>query len=104
MDKNLTDFQIALRGQLLVNVPIIIISLASIFVLNTLIQNFNISVLIGTLFGWFYWKFSAAKWIKWADKNNVNHERLYKIGKKGLLIWNRKYITDVIENNQKPWF
>jgi hypothetical protein len=104
MNKELTDYQIGLKGQLLVNLPITIIILLSVLLLNSLDQNIGISILAGTFLGLFYWRFAAAKWVEWADKNNVDHDRLYNIGKSGLLIWNRNYIKEVVDNNRKPWF
>jgi hypothetical protein len=104
MDKNLTDYQIGIKGQLWINLPVTLIMIISVFVMEMLLHDFGISLIAALFFGWFYWRFSAAKWVKWATKNKIDQERLYEIGKSGWLIWSRKYIKDVVENNQKPWF
>jgi hypothetical protein len=104
MDKNLTDYEIGLKGQLWINLPVTLIMIMSVFVTEMLLHNFWISFTIALFLGWMWWKFSAAKWVKWADQNNIDHNRLYIIGKSRWLIWSKKYIKDVVENNQKPWF
>lgn len=106
-EKNkISNYQIQFRGQLYVNIPATLIILFSLFILTIYVDlSLNISVIIGGIFAWIYWTYAVKNWIKWAViENNVDYNRLYKIGKYGLLLWNRDHIKQVVENNKKPWF
>jgi hypothetical protein len=106
-EKNkISNYQIQFRGQLYVNIPATLIILFSLFILTIYVDlSLNISVIIGGIFAWIYWTYALKNWIKWAAiENNVGHERLYKIGKNGLLLWNRDHLKQVVENKKKPWF
>jgi len=104
-NNELSDFQIMLRGQMHVNVPSGLIVILTLFILTVFGDvNFKIAVLIGFALGWIYWAYAIKNWIKWAvGQNNVDQDRLYKIGKYGLLFWNKDHIAEVIENKKKPW-
>ncbi len=103
--KQLSSFEIFLRGQLSVNLPVTVIILISFFGLAIYADlSFKLSAIIGCALGWIYWSYAVKNWIKWAAiENNIDHERLYKIGKYGLLLWNRDHIKQVVENKKKPW-
>ena len=103
--KQLSNYQILFRGQMNVNVPAILIILLSLFLLTIYADlSFNLSAIIGFVLSWIYWSYAVRNWIKWAAiENNVEQERLYKIGKYGLLLWNRDHIKQVVENKKKPW-
>lgn len=103
--KEISNADIMLRGQLLVNLPAILIMMISIILLGEIFElGYRESVLISIIPGWIYWSFSIKKWIKWSLKNNVDRDRLYKIGRNGLLIWNKENIDEVADNKHKPWF
>ena len=103
-NKNLSDYDISLRGQLSVNLPVTIIILLSTFGLSMFLDvNFKISVLIGMVLGWSYWSFSVKKWIQWATKNNVDEGRLVRIGKNGLLVWGKNTVETVTKYNKTPF-
>jgi hypothetical protein len=102
--KNLSDYDISLRGQLFVNLPVTIIILFSTFGLSMFLDiNFKIAVLIGMVLGWTYWSFSVKKWIQWATKNNVDEDRLVRIGKNGLLVWSKNTVETVTKYNKTPF-
>ena len=102
--KNLSDYDISLRGQLSVNLPVAIIIIFTAFGLSMFLDvNFKIALLIGVVFGWSYWSFSVKKWIKWATKNDVEVDRLVKIGKKGLLVWSKNTVETVTKYNKMPF-
>lgn len=105
-NSQLSNYQIQSRGQMYVNVPAILIILFSFFVLTIYADlSFRLSVIIGFVLSWIYWSYAEKNWIKWAVvENNVDQERLYKIGKNGFLLWNRDHIKQVVENKKKPWF
>lgn len=103
MKEVLSDSKINLRGQLIVNIPVIGIICFSVIVFSMLIQ-FRLAVIISFVLGWLYWKYATPKWIKWAHSNDVDVDRITMIGKRGFLIWNKQYVVDVVEENKKPWF
>jgi hypothetical protein len=65
--------------------------------------NFKIALLIGMVLGWSYWSFSVKKWIQWATKNDVDVDRLVKIGKIGLLVWSKNTVETVTKCNKAPF-
>lgn len=104
--KTLSNFEILMKGQLTVNLPCLIIIFLSFYGLS-IYSNLNpkLSILIGFVLSWIYWSFSVKRWIKWAViENHIDREKLYKIGKLGLLLWNKNHIDEVVDNNKKPWF
>ena len=62
--------------------------------------NFKIAILIGMILGWSYF---VKKWIQWAIKNEVDEERLVKIGKRGLLVWSKNTVETVTKYNKTPF-
>ena len=102
--KTLSNHYILLRGQLTVNLPVILIMVITFFGLAEF-TNFTLSiyVLISFAFGWITWGFLVRNWIKWASKNNVSDDRLLKIGKPGLLVWSIHTIETVTKKNKYPW-
>lgn len=102
--KKLSDYDISLRGQLTVNLPVTLIILVIGFGLSMYLDlHFKISILIGVILGWIYWSFSVKRWIEWAIRNDVDEIRLLKIGKKGMLVWSEKTIKTVTEQNKLPF-
>jgi hypothetical protein len=102
MKKLLSNYDIWLKGQLTVNLPIIIIMLSTSSLFISVGFNFRFSIILGVVIGWFYWSFSVKKWIEWAIRNEISEDRLLKIGKRGLLIWNINTIKTVTEKNKPP--
>ncbi len=99
--EQISNTKIFIIGQLMVNLPVLLIMSSIVFLTNYYLQlKLNLSFLIGFIAGWVYWAYSVEKWIKWAFLNNVEKERIYKIGKSGLLIWNINGINR-IENKLK---
>ncbi|MGO4772650.1 hypothetical protein ACEN2I_13380 [Flavobacterium sp. W22_SRS_FK3] len=87
-DKKLSDYDIFLRGQLTVNVPVVLIIIIIGFGLSIHFDvHFKIAMLIGVILGWIYWGLSVKRWIQSAVQKNVDEERLVKIGRKGLFVW-----------------
>ncbi len=103
-NKNLSDYDISLRGQLSVNLPVTVIIILTAFGLSMFLDlNFRIALIIGVILGWCYWSYSVKKWIQWATKNDVDVDRLVKIGKRGLLIWSKGTVETVIKYNKTPF-
>lgn len=102
MKKELSTFEIIAKGHLWVNIPILFIICIVFYSIHEYFnQSFNFSLIGGTVFGWFYWDFAIKKWIKWALLNNVDSEKLYKIGIRNLLIWSRHDIKLVADKLKK---
>ncbi len=100
-ENNLTTLELINRGWLMVNIPaIIIILFVWYFLANYLNLNGKVSAIIGGASGWIYWEYFIIKWIKWALDNNVNLDRLLKIGKRSLLLWNSSEIDKVISKRK----
>lgn len=97
----LSTFEIVFKGYLWVNIPIIVIALLVWYFL-LLFFNFSssISILIGTSIGWIYWELTIKKWVKWALDNNVEPDRLLKIGQLSLLLWNKSTIDKVLNEKK----
>jgi hypothetical protein len=99
--KELSTIEIVNRGWLLVNIPSIIIILVVWFCLAAYLEiNGKISAIIGGALGWIYWEFTIKKWIKWALDNNVEPDRLLKIGQFSLLLWNSRQIDKILKENK----
>jgi hypothetical protein len=102
--KKLSDYDISLRGQLMVNLPVTLIILMIGFGLSMYFDlHFKISIIIGVVFGWIYWGFSIKKWIEWAVENGVDEDRLVKIGKRGMLVWSKNTVETVTKHNKTPF-
>lgn len=101
-NKKTTDLELVIKGLLMVNLPVFIIIITGWL---TSITYFNVSnyasILIGGALGWIYWELTIKKWVKWALEKNVEPERLLKVGKLSLLLWNSKQIDKVLEQKQK---
>jgi hypothetical protein len=87
------DSEIVLKGFTWVNLPVIIIIFSSLFLILSFTDlNFNKSVIVAGAIGWIYWEIAVMKWIKWALKNQVEKDKLFKLGQKSFLLWSRKKI------------
>mgnify|MGYP006188956585 CR=1 FL=1 len=87
-NSQLSNLKLVLSGQLIVNIPVIIIILSSMYILSEITKfNFTERVLIGGAIGWIFWEFASRYWIKWSLKQGVEKERLLKIGVSCLVLW-----------------
>ena len=103
-NKSLTDFDVLIKGQLTVNLPIITIMILVFGGLGEFTDfPFFRNILISFIIGWIFWGFLVKKWIKWAKNNDISDERLLKIGKPGLLVWSIHTIETVTKHNKYPW-
>lgn len=100
-NKELSTIEIVFKGYLQVNIPITLIILITWYCLVTYLEiSGKIGAIIGVVIGWIYWEFTIKKWVKWALDNNVEPDRLLKIGQLSLLLWN-KSIIDKVLNEKK---
>lgn len=98
---DLSTFEIVLKGYLWVNIPIIVMALIIwYFLMSYFNLSSSISIIIGTSVGWIYWEFAIKKWVKWALDNNVEPDRLLKIGQFSLLLWNSRQIDKILKEKK----
>ena len=99
--KKISSIELANRGWLLVNIPSITIILIVWYCLAAYLGiNGKISAIVGGALGWIYWELTVKKWIKWALDNNVEPDRLLRIGKLSLLLWNSRQIDEVLNKKK----
>lgn len=99
--KRLSTIEIVNRGWLWVNIPATIIILIVWYCSVAYLEiNGKISAIIGGALGWIYWEFTIKKWIKWALDNNVEPDKLLKIGQFSLLLWNSRQIDKIIKEKK----
>lgn len=103
MDNKISDYKLLLKGQLIVNIPIILIMIGSFLLLTYTPFSFFKNVFISFVIGWVSWSFLVKFWILWAKKQGVSDEQLLKVGKPGFLVWNMNTIKTVTEKNKHPW-
>ena len=94
----ISEREIARNGFLKVNLPILIIIFGSWFILMySNYFGFQSCAIISCLIGWIYWEFAVAKWIRWSLSQVIEKEKLYKIGKRNLLVWSEFKINKIAE-------
>ena len=72
-------------GELMVNIPLIMIIFIMILLLGEIGFTWNIAFIVSAVLGWFVWNKLLKIWMGWAYKNNIEPERLFKLGKIGLI-------------------
>lgn len=103
MDKNkVSIYNLMLRGWITVFIPVTLIMIVTlIFLYNFINLNYIISVIISISLAWYYWRFSIKKWIVWAHQNEIATDRIYKIGKRSLLLWKKDTVLDALINEEE---
>lgn len=100
-NKEFSTIEVILKGYLWVNIPITLIILITWYCLITYFEiNGKTSAIIGVVIGWIYWEFAIKKWVKWALNNNVESDKLLKIGQFSLLLWNKSTIDKVLNEKK----
>jgi hypothetical protein len=90
----LSSAKIILVGELMVNLPVTAIIILTAFILGQFGLGWNVSVILGVGIGWFCWGKLITKWKNWAVDQNVDRERLLRLGKLGLINFYRYKIFD----------
>lgn len=94
--ENTNKSDIANKGFVRVNLPVIIIIFGSWFILMySNYFSFKECAIISGVFGWIYWEFAIVKWIRWSLSQGIDKTELYKIGKRNLLVWSEYKIEKV---------
>jgi len=91
-----------MKGYLWVNLPVTAITL-TVWLGLLLIFNVNyiICLFLGILAGWYFWAYSIKKWIKWAAANNIDKDKILKIGRFSLLLWNSSTVENALTDEKK---
>lgn len=79
----------------MVNLPVTIIIILTALLGFQLGLGWSISLLLGSGVGWYFWGKLITRWKDWAVSNNVERERLFLLGKIGLLNFSSDKIFDV---------
>lgn len=90
----ISSLKIILKGELLVNLPVIGVIISTIFILVQLGFPFSIACIISSASGWYTWGKLMNKWKSWGEENDINKERMFKLGKIGLINFYRNRIFD----------
>ena len=93
-NRKISGARIILVGNLIVNLPVIVAIPGSAYLLFLTGLNWTLSVLAGGLLGWSVWSIALEYWKTWAFKKGIDRERLYKLGKIGLINFYRYRIFD----------
>jgi hypothetical protein len=102
----ISGLKIILVGQLMINLPVTIVIIMSAILLAQLGLGWTLSVILGTGIGWYVWGILLDKWKNWALDKGVERERLFRLGKLGLLNFYRYRIFDdtKLMSKNKPLF
>ncbi|MFY0675611.1 MAG: hypothetical protein JXQ87_19635 [Bacteroidia bacterium] len=96
----ISSAKIIVMGELIVNLPVTIIILGSAIILGQFGLGWNLSIIIGVGIGWYSWGKLLDKWKNWALDHNVDRERLFRLGKMGLINFYRHKLMDQKEKNE----
>ncbi|MBP6754946.1 MAG: hypothetical protein KA210_02270 [Bacteroidia bacterium] len=100
--EKISETEIARKGFLTVNLPILLIIFGSWFAL-IYSDYFGLQscAIISCAIGWIYWEFALDKWILWSLNQGIEKEKLYRIGKRNLLVWSEFKINKIAEKLNK---
>jgi|JI8StandDraft_1071087.scaffolds.fasta_scaffold811987_1 hypothetical protein len=99
--KRPSTLELIARGYLWVNLPVTVIILTVWFGLWTIFNvNYLICLFLATLAGWYFWAYSIKKWIKWAFTNNIDKNKILKVGRLSLLLWNKSTIDNAFTDKK----
>lgn len=84
----MSNIKLALSGFLMVNLPITIIMILSMYFLTEITHfKFTEKLIISFALGWIFWEFASRYWIKWALLRKVDKQQLLKVGIRSLVLW-----------------
>jgi hypothetical protein len=75
-----------LVGQLVVNVPVVGIMIAALF-LGSRIIPWELCLFLGSILGWVWWSFTVPRWRDWAYAHGIDPARLQKLAVRIGLTW-----------------
>lgn len=89
-----SNLQIILKGQLIVNLPVLSLILVLITFFISINWNWNFAIIVSSGLGWILWSWTMKRWVKWAKSKNIDAERLWKLGKWGLINFSKNKIYE----------
>lgn len=63
--------------------------------------DYRSSGIIGCVAGCLLWGILIRKWIVWCLNNDVEPDRILKLGKSSLLLWGRNQIDEILKKRQQ---
>lgn len=104
MRENVSVSEAINKGQLYINLPVIMIIIATIGATIYLDSIYSlekwiyiVSLILGVALGWLYWSFAITKWRIWAFENVRNVHELKEKAIEGKLIWDDESIFEKTE-------
>jgi len=92
--KETSSIKIILFGELMVNLPVLLVIFLTTFLSFEIGIGWMFSWLIGSGAGWFVWEKLLLKWKTWAFDQNISKERLFRLGKLGFINFYKDRIFD----------
>ena len=93
--QKISSVKVILMGNLIVNLPVTLIIILLILLFVSFNIVFNLSLIISAIIGWIVWSKLIEMWKRWAFKRGVSPERLFYLGKIGMINFFRsKIITE----------
>jgi hypothetical protein len=99
--RSLSSARLLLQGWALVNIPVTVLILAFFLILSSWDVPYLLALLGGGAVGWAYWEVAVKHWIRWSHRQGATAERIYGIGKPGMLVWNLEMVQRVLGSDQK---
>ena len=96
MSTSTTAVQLVLRGWWQVNLPVTAIILAVWTALSWIGLPHVAAVLVGVAVGWWYWSVSIKRWIQWAHGRGVPRDRILRIGRWSLLLFQEVTVAEAL--------
>ena len=85
----------------MVNLPVTLVIIGTILITSTIGLGWALSCIIGSGTGWFAWGKLIDKWKNWGIENDIDRNRLFKLGKIGLINFYRHRIFDTETKNDQ---
>ena len=83
----------------MVNLPISLIIILTVIIAAQIGLGWGLSCIAGSGVGWFFWGKLLDRWKAWALNRNIKRERLFRLGKLGLINFYRHRIFDQESEN-----
>ncbi|GIK68935.1 MAG: hypothetical protein BroJett020_02300 [Bacteroidota bacterium] len=92
----MNKWSIIFMGNLIVNLPVTVVIIGvAIFLINYFDANWNLSLIIGVIIGWYLWGKLVNKWVLYCLNKGASKEEIFKAGKNGLVNFSRHKVYDV---------
>ena len=100
-NKSPSSLKIILMGELIVNFPVVLVIVISTILFVQIGLGGFISMSAAFILGWLTWSKLLDYWIKWALNRNTERDKLYRLGKLGLINFYRYRIMEGYGNKKE---